>query len=141
MKAFEPYGLNLKLEKWGDILPYSNRDCPSLIMHFRDVNKCIRWLRIFFVWNVVPWEESMIHDAIRNLKVLKELLNLAVRPTPKESEELKFLMQDVIIVYRTLENTLDPDFIQHAQPLIEELTEEASLHSLLLPSHTKISTF
>ncbi len=122
VEAFEPYGLDLKLEQWGDILPYSNRNRPSIIMHLGDEKKCIRWLRAFFIWNVVPWEESMIHDAIRNLKVLKELLNLDLRPVPKESEELKFLMQDVIIVYRTLENALDPGFIEHAKPLIEELT-------------------
>ena len=101
--AFEPHGLKLELEKWGDILPYSNRRQPSLIMHLSDSNKRIRWLRVFFVWNVTLWEESMIYDAIRNIKVLKELLNLDIRPMPKETEELKFLMQDVIIVYRTLE--------------------------------------
>tara|TARA_Y100001960_G_C14493497_1_gene737941 strand:- start:368 stop:820 length:453 start_codon:yes stop_codon:yes gene_type:complete len=64
----------------------------------------------------------MIHDAIRNIKVLKEMLNLDVRPLPKETEELKFLMQDVIIVYRTLEKSLSQDFVEHAQPIIEELT-------------------
>ena len=38
----------------------------------------------------------------------------------KDSEELKFLMQDVIIVYRTLENALKSDFVEHAKPIIKE---------------------
>tara|TARA_B100000686_G_C16593231_1_gene864562 strand:- start:191 stop:1018 length:828 start_codon:yes stop_codon:yes gene_type:complete len=121
-EGFEQCGLTLVLEQWGAILPYSNRNQSSLIMHLSDTNKRVRWLRLFFVWNVVPWEESMIHDAVRNIKVLKELLDLNVRPLPKDSEELKFLMQDVIIVYRTLENALHPDFVEHAQPIIDELT-------------------
>ena len=55
-EALEPYGLALELEQWGDILPYSNRHKPSLIMHLSDANKTIRWLRLFFVWNVVLWK-------------------------------------------------------------------------------------
>ena len=66
-------------------------------------------------------EESIIHDAIRNLKVIKELLDIDSRPVPKESDELKFLMQDVIIIYKTLEEALDLDFIEHARPIIQEV--------------------
>ncbi len=119
--AFRPLGLDFQLEGWGDTLPYSNHSKPSLIMHLSEANRRVRWLRVFFVWNTTTWEESIIYDSIRNLKVLKELLNLDNRPIKKDSEELKFLMQDVIIVYRTLEKALDPDFIEHAEPIIKEL--------------------
>ncbi len=119
--AFRPIGLDFKLEGWGDTLPYSNHSKPSLIMHLSEANRRVRWLRVFFVWNTTTWEESIIYDSIRNLKVLKELLNVDSRPVKKDSEELKFLMQDVIIVYRTLEEALHPDFIEHAEPTIKEL--------------------
>ena len=62
--------------------------------------------------------------------MLKELLNISSRPVKKTAEELKFLMQDVIITYRTLEGALSEDFIEHAEPIIEELTGHylAGLH-------------
>ena len=119
--AFRPVGLDFKLESWGDTLPYSNQSKPSLIMHFSETNQRVRLLRVFFIWNSATWEESIIYDSIRNLKVLKELLNINSRPIKKDSDELKFLMQDVIIVYRTLEKALHPDFIEHAEPTIKEL--------------------
>ena len=119
--AFRPIGLDFKLEGWGDTLPYSNQAKPSLIMHLSEVNKRVQLMRIFFIFNSATWEESIIYDSIRNLKVLKELLNVDSRPIKKDSEELKFLMQDVIIVYRTLQKALHPDFIEHAEPIIKEL--------------------
>jgi hypothetical protein len=119
--AFRPLGFDFKLEGWGDTLPYSNQAKPSLIMHLSEANKRVRLMRIFFIFKSATWEESMIYDSIRNLKVLKELLNVDSRPVKKGSEELKFLMQDVIIVYRTLEKALHPDFIEHAEPTIKDL--------------------
>jgi len=120
--AFQPHGLLLNLERWGDSLPYSNRAKPSLIMHFSETHRRVRWLRVFFVWNQAPWEESIIHDTLRNIKVLKELLDINHRPVLKSSEELKFLMQDVIITFWTLEKALSPGFFEHADPIIRELT-------------------
>ena len=65
--AFRPYGLELDLNMWGGRLPYSNRENPSLTMHMVDSLKKVSWLRGFFIWNLVPWEESIIHDSIRNV--------------------------------------------------------------------------
>jgi len=128
--AFRPLGFDFKIEGWGDTLPYSNQVRPSLIMHLSEANRRVRLLRIFFIFNSATWEESIIYDSIRNLKVLKELLNIDSRPIKKGSEELKFLMQDVIIVYRTLEKALPSDFIEHAEPTIKELVKHylAGLH-------------
>ncbi|MEC7641477.1 MAG: hypothetical protein VYC17_04895 [Nitrospinota bacterium] len=119
--AFKPYGLGLKLKMWGGRLPYSNAKKPSITMHLEDTSQYIRWMRAFFVWNTATWEESVIHDAGRNIKVLKESLDLDRRPVSKETDEIKFLLQDVIITYRTLENSCHPDFIEHAKPIIEEM--------------------
>ena len=41
----------------------------------------------------------------------------------KDSKELKYLMQDVIITYRTLEKACSDDYIEHAEPIINELTQ------------------
>ena len=127
---FEPHGISFKLEGSDEVMPYSNREKPSRIMHFSDASGRVMWLRAFFVWNQATWEESIIHDTIRNIKVLKELLNIDHRPRKKNADELKFLLQDVVITYKTLENALHPDFIVHAEPLINELTEHflAGLH-------------
>ena len=61
---------------------------------------------------------------IRNIKVLKELLNINIRPIKKESSELKYLLQDVLITYVTLRAALTPDFVEHAEPIIQNLFEE-----------------
>ena len=61
---------------------------------------------------------------IRNIKVLKELLNINIRPPKKEIAELKFLLQDVLITYFTLYSALTPDFIEHAKPIIKDLFEK-----------------
>ena len=62
INAFRPYGLELDLKMWGGRLPYSNREKPSLTMHMADSLEKVSWLRGFFIWNLVPWEESIIHD-------------------------------------------------------------------------------
>ena len=68
-----------------------------------DSNKRVNWIRAFFVWNHVPWEESIIYDTVRLTRELKTSLDYKRGPVLKDSKELKYLMQDVIITYRTLE--------------------------------------
>lgn len=130
VEVFQPHGILFKLEGCDEMMPYSNKEKPSKIMHFSDTSGHVMWLRAFFVWNQATWEESIIHDTIRNLKVLKELLDIKGRPVRKGSDEIKFLLQDVVITYRTLEKALNPDFIEHAAPTIKSLTEHflAGLH-------------
>jgi len=60
INAFRPYGLELDLNMWGGRLPYSNGVKPSLTMHMVDSSEKDNWLRGFFIWNLVPWEESII---------------------------------------------------------------------------------
>ena len=122
INAFRPYGLELDLNMWGGRLPYSNRKKPSLTLHMVDAAGRVNWLRGFFIWNLVPWEESIIHDAIRNVKEFKENFNLKRKPLAKrDAKEIKFLLQDVVITYRTLENAFSSDFMEHAQPIINEM--------------------
>ena len=124
INAFRPYGLELDLKMWGGRLPFSNRKKPSLTLHMVDAAERVNWLRAFFIWNLVSWEESVIHDAIRNIKELKEKFDLKRQPMAKrDPKEIKFLLQDVIITYRTVENACSSEFIEHAQPLIDEMVD------------------
>ena len=122
--AFRPYGLELDLNMWGGRLPYSNREKPSLTMHMVDSSKKISWLRGFFIWNLVPWEESIIHDSIRNVKEFRENFNIRKKPImERDPKDIKYLLQDVIITYRTLENAFSSDFLDHSRPIIDELVD------------------
>ena len=122
--TFKRYGLNLVDPRWGESIPYSNNERPTTALQMWDNTGKAKFVRAFFVWNEATWEESIIYDMIRNVKVLKELLNINTRPAKKESSELKFLLQDVLITYYTLHSALTPDFIEHAEPIIKELFEQ-----------------
>ena len=130
-KNFGRYGLNLANPKWGEIIPYSNKVRPTTALQMWDTNGKANFIRVFFVWNQASWEESIIYDMIRNIKTLKELLNLNIRPPKKEMSELKFLLQDVLITYKTIQAALTPDFIEHAEPIIQNLFDKfvKGLHS------------
>ena len=43
------------------------------------------------------------------------------RPPHKATQELKFCLQDVLIIYFTLRPVLTPDFVEHAEPIVQEL--------------------
>jgi len=118
-EAFSPYQLELDLKMWGGTLPYSNNAKPSLTMHMEDATEKIRWLRTFFVWNKVPWEESIISDTVRIIKEYKPFFDLNKEPVKKDPKDIKYLLQDIIIIYRTLENACSEDFREHANPIIE----------------------
>ena len=119
--TFKRYGLNLVDPRWGEIIPYSNNERPTTALQMWDTTGKASFVRAFFVWNEATWEESIIYDMIRNIKVLKELLNINTVPPKKDSSELKFLLQDVLITYFTLYAALTPDFVEHAEPIIKDL--------------------
>ena len=119
--TFKRYGLNLVDPRWGEVIPYSNNERPTTALQMWDTTGKASFVRAFFVWNEATWEESIIYDMIRNIKVLKELLNINTVPPKKDSSELKFLLQDVLITYFTLYAALTPDFVEHAEPIIKDL--------------------
>jgi len=123
-EVFGRYGLDLVNPKWGEKIPYSNKIRPTTALQMWDTKGRANYVRAFFVWNEASWEESIIYDMIRNIKTLKELLNINTRPPKKESSELKFLLQDVLITYITLRPALTPDFVEHAEPIINTLFEK-----------------
>jgi hypothetical protein len=109
---------------WGGTLPYSCKTKPSFTMHMEDANKLVNWLRAFFIWNDATWEESVIYDVVRIIKEYKQYFDLDKGPVIKDSKEIKYILQDIIIIYRTVEKACHPDFIEHAEPIIEELTNQ-----------------
>ena len=123
-EVFGRYGLDLVDPKWGDKIPYSNKIRPTTALQMWDTKGRANYVRAFFVWNKSSWEESIIYDMIRNIKTLKELLNINTRPPKKEISELKFLLQDVLITYVTLRPALTSEFVEHAEPIINTLFEK-----------------
>ena len=123
-EVFGRYGLDLVNPKWDEKIPYSNKIRPTTALQMWDTKGRANYVRAFFVWNKASWEESIIYDMIRNIKTLKELFNINTRPPKKESSELKFLLQDVLITYFTLRPALTPDFVEHAEPIINTLFEK-----------------
>ena len=122
-EAFAPYQIALDLKMWGGTLPHSNKSKPSLTMHMEDATERVRWLRTFFVWNKVPWEESIISDTVRIIKEYKPFFDLIKGPVKKDPKDIKYLLQDIIIIYRTIENACSKDFREHAAPIIESMMQ------------------
>lgn len=130
IRAFAPHGLKLELKMWGGRLPFSNRQRPNMTLHLEDSTGAIRWLRPIVVWNTAPWEESVIYDTIRLIRELKQNLDYDRGPTLREPQEIKYLLQDVIITFLTLKGLHSAEFLQHAEPLIQDLMKRfmAGLH-------------
>jgi hypothetical protein len=122
-EAFLPLGLALDLKMWGGRLPHSNKTRPTITMHLEDANRKINWLRPIIVWNQAGWEQSIIYDSVRLVKELKDSLNMERGPVLTDPKTIKYLLQDVIITYRTLEKAHSPEFLEHAKPIIADLTQ------------------
>ncbi|MCZ6541908.1 MAG: hypothetical protein O6704_09690 [Nitrospinae bacterium] len=60
---------------------------------------------------------------MRLVKELKDSLDLERGPVLTDPKIIKYLLQDVIITYRTLEQAHSPDFLEHAAPLIADMTQ------------------
>lgn len=128
-QAFAEEGLRLELKMWGGRLPHTNKIKPNITMHLEDASQTVRWLRPIFVWNEATWEQSIIYDSIRLIKELKDNLDIDRGPTLTDPQQIKYLLQDVIITYQTLENAHSPEFIEHAEPIIMEM-KQAFLNGL-----------
>ena len=122
-EALAPHGLDLDLKMWGGRLPHSNKQRPTITMHLEDANRKINWLRPIIVWNTATWEQSIIYDSVRLVKELKDSLDIERGPVLTDPKTIKFLLQDVIITYRTLEKAASNDFLAHAEPIIADLTQ------------------
>ena len=115
------YQMDLTDPHWGEKVPCTNKIRPTTALQMWDATRRVKFVRAFFVWNSATWAESIIYDTIRNIKQIKELLDIDHRPLKKAPDELKFMLQDVLIIYFTLKPALTPDFAEHAQPIVDDL--------------------
>jgi hypothetical protein len=115
------YQMQLTDPRWGEKVPCTNKIRPTTTLQMWDTTQRVKFVRAFFVWNSATWAESIIYDAIRNVKQIKELLDINRRPSKKATDELKFMLQDALIIYFTLKPALTPDFAEHAEPIINDL--------------------
>ena len=115
------YQMGLTDPRWGEKVPCTNKIRPTTTLQMWDTTRRVKFVRAFFVWNSATWAESIIYDAIRNIKQIKELLDINHRPLKKAADELKFMLQDALIIYFTLKPALTPDFAEHAQPIVDDL--------------------
>jgi hypothetical protein len=120
---FGKYQLKLTDPHWGEKVPCTNKIRPTTTIQLWDATKRVNFVRAFFVWNSATWAESIIYDSIRNIRQIKELLDINRRPPKKATDELKFMLQDALIIYYTLKPALTPDFAEHAEPIVQELFE------------------
>jgi len=87
--TFKNYGLDFIDPRWGEPIPYTNKIKPTTTLQMWDASQRVKFHRAFFVWNSAPWEESIVYDAVRNIKVLKELLNIDKRPVKKNKGRIE----------------------------------------------------
>ena len=104
--TFSNYDLHFIKPRWGESIPYTNKKKPTTVLQMWEKNNKLKFFRAFYVWNNMPWVDSVIYDTIRNIKVVKEMLDMNRRPVKRPTEEYKFLLQDVLIIYYTLYDAL-----------------------------------
>lgn len=122
-EAFTPYGIALEDAQWGESITYSNRRCPTIAFQMWDKQKKIDYVRCFFSYNSAEWEEAYLYETVRHIKQAKEALDrdLFTEPPRLEGMAVRFQLQDVVILYCTLEPALSEETRAIGKPLIERI--------------------
>jgi len=141
-EAFEPYGVALGEANGGDIIAYSNRRRPTLDFQMWDANKKIDYVRSFFTYNSAEWEEAYLYETVRHIKQAKEGLDSRTMAEPPRFDgmAIRFQLQDIVIIYSTLEPALSEQTKAIAGPLVERIKtrfaqgihDENEMHALNL---------
>jgi hypothetical protein len=121
--AFTPFGIALEDAQWGESIPYSNRQCPLLSLQMWDANKKIDFIRCFFSYNTAEWEEAYLYETVRLIQQTKEALDSRAMASPPRLEgmAIRFQLQDIVILYATLEPVLSEQTKGVAKPLVERI--------------------
>ncbi len=122
-EAFEPFGIALGDANGGDVINYSNRRRPTLDFQMWDANKKIDYIRCFFSYNSATWEEAYLYETVRLIKQTKEVLDRETLAAPPKMEGMavRFQLQDLVILYSTLEPVLSAQAKAVAGPLVERI--------------------
>jgi hypothetical protein len=121
--GFEAYGISLAEPNGGDIIGYSNRKRPTLDFQMWDANKKIDYIRSFFSYNSAEWEEAYLYETVRLIRQTKEALDKRTMAAPPRLEGMaaRFQLQDIVILYSTLEPALSQETRALASPLVEQI--------------------
>jgi len=122
-EAFEQYGVALGDPNGGDVINYSNRRRPTLDFQMWDANKKIDYVRSFFTYNSAEWEEAYLYETVRHIKQAKEALDSRTMAEPPllDGMAIRFQLQDIVIIYCTLEPALSEQARAVAGPLVERI--------------------
>jgi len=122
-EAFEPYGVALGDANGGGIIGYSNRKRPTLDFQMWDANKKIDFIRCFFSYNAAEWEEAYLYETARLIKQTKETLDkqTLTKPPCLDGMAIRFQLQDLVILYHTLEPVLSERTKAAGGPLVERI--------------------
>src|SRR5436309_11981624 len=121
--AFAPYGIALGEAEWGESSPYSHRLRPTIAIQMWDTNKKIDYIRCFFSYNSATWEEAYLYETVRLIKQTKETLDKQVLTEPPRLDgmAIRFQLQDLVILYHTLEPALPEEAKAAGGPLVERI--------------------
>jgi hypothetical protein len=88
-----------------------------------DANKKIDYIRCFFSYNSATWEEAYLYETVRLIKQTKEVLDRETLSAPPKMEGMavRFQLQDLVILYSTLEPVLSEQAKAVAGPLVERI--------------------
>ncbi len=122
-EAFEPHGIALEDAQWGESIGYSNRLRPTIALQMWDANKKIDYVRSFFTYNAADWEEAYLYETVRHIRQAKEALDKKTLPAPPrlEGTAIRFQLQDIVILYCTLEPALSEKAKAIGGPLVERI--------------------
>jgi hypothetical protein len=122
-EAFTKYGIALEDAQWGESIPYSNRLRPLISLQMWDANKKIDFIRCFFSYNSASWEEAYLYETVRLIQQTKEALDSRAMAEPPRLEGMaaRFQLQDIVILYSTLEPLLSAETKAVAGPLVERI--------------------
>ncbi len=122
-ESFAPYGITLEGARWGERIEYSNRRRPTIALQMWDANKKIDFVRCFFGYNSAEWEEAYLYETLRHIKQTKEALDsrTVLAPPPMEGMGLRFQLQDIVILFSTLEPALSEKAKAFGSPLVERI--------------------
>jgi len=121
--AFAPYGIALGEVEWGESSPFSNRLRPTISLQMWDANKRIDFIRCFFSYNAASWEEAYLYETVRLIKQTKEALDKETLSAPPKMDgmAIRFQLQDIVILYHTLEPVLSGQTKAVGGPLVERI--------------------
>jgi len=90
-----------------------------------DANKKIDFIRCFFSYNAAEWEEAYLYETVRLIQQTKEALDSKAMAEPPRLEgmAIRFQLQDIVILYSTLEPALSEEAKTVAGPIVGHIKQ------------------